>query len=781
MVGARVWLAAACIGVSAAGAVAQTPVQFRLIRAGLFDAEHTNPATGASSSFFQFPGEGSVLVGTSHQGGLPFSPGFSAWVFDTATFETTRVGLLDDEHTSAAGLRASEVTHRRLGCVFGTSRRYAGAAQQGGSVWRYTTADGVLVRMGLFGSEYTGADNSRLSAISRVNARGDACGTSARYVGGVTAGQAAWVLPRDGGGVVRIGLVDPAHTSGGTPVQHSTVRLMDEQGRVAGVSTLYHGAPMPPGQSAWVYNPATGVTTRVGLLGPDYVDVSGYHYSDVAPDAFGLGDGFVAGTTHRYLNSQFKGTDAWICDLATGVVTPLGPHGPVVTSATGLREARLSRLTQGLVLGYSLRYEGGWSPLGNVPWWADAATGVGGIVGLTGPEHTSSSGLRSSFARPLNETFLAGSSTRYSGATQLGSTAWLYRFATGEHTPVGYTDAAHTKASGNRNSSVLGTCEGVIVGVSERTETEGHYTLVTLWGLNPAGGEPFPLGLYGPEHFNSAGKPASWILPPYDYVVRPSQYIFGNSKRGAVFGGGYTPWVRDMRSGQVHRLGLEDFTHTAASGLRESVVHQSVKAGRVYGYSTRYFGPIAIGRSLFVHDLSTGEVLPIVVQVGPDGQSYTMAPLWAVTDSGEFAGFFRDFQASAQGPYVSFYWSPGTGVRLMDSVVAGGFESAGYVLPQSESEAQQVFQVSPAGVFWGNLTLPATGERIAFVMRQVACTPDFDGDGDAATDADIEAFFACLGGNCCRTCGTADFNADGDPGTDADIESFFRVLAGGPC
>jgi hypothetical protein len=62
-------------------------------------------------------------------------------------------------------------------------------------------------------------------------------------------------------------------------------------------------------------------------------------------------------------------------------------------------------------------------------------------------------------------------------------------------------------------------------------------------------------------------------------------------------------------------------------------------------------------------------------------------------------------------------------------------------------------------------------------------TADFDGDGDVGTDADIEAFFACLAGNCCDTCFElgADFNADGDVGTDADIEAFFRVLAGGNC
>ncbi len=61
------------------------------------------------------------------------------------------------------------------------------------------------------------------------------------------------------------------------------------------------------------------------------------------------------------------------------------------------------------------------------------------------------------------------------------------------------------------------------------------------------------------------------------------------------------------------------------------------------------------------------------------------------------------------------------------------------------------------------------------------CTMDFNGDGDSATDADIEAFFACLANNCCATCSTADFDCDGDTGTDADIEAFFRVLAGAPC
>jgi hypothetical protein len=76
-------------------------------------------------------------------------------------------------------------------------------------------------------------------------------------------------------------------------------------------------------------------------------------------------------------------------------------------------------------------------------------------------------------------------------------------------------------------------------------------------------------------------------------------------------------------------------------------------------------------------------------------------------------------------------------------------------------------------------------QDVAFVLlgSRGCGSADFNCDGDTATDADIEAFFACLAGACppapCTS--TADFNADGDVATDADIEAFFRVLAGGTC
>jgi hypothetical protein len=95
----------------------------------------------------------------------------------------------------------------------------------------------------------------------------------------------------------------------------------------------------------------------------------------------------------------------------------------------------------------------------------------------------------------------------------------------------------------------------------------------------------------------------------------------------------------------------------------------------------------------------------------------------------------------------------------------------------------------PRGAVTLGLFKPATAGSPATSVAAAVPTPlvgtcgsaDFNGDGDTGTDADIEAFFACLSGNCCAACGTIDFNHDGDFGTDGDIEAFFRVLGGGSC
>jgi hypothetical protein len=129
--------------------------------------------------------------------------------------------------------------------------------------------------------------------------------------------------------------------------------------------------------------------------------------------------------------------------------------------------------------------------------------------------------------------------------------------------------------------------------------------------------------------------------------------------------------------------------------------------------------------------------------------------------------------------------------RLLYSPAGPFTNGGGRIQQEIESSAATVTMIlSPQS---SGVAAPIAGDAhpslegpslVIFADAVVACgNSDFNGDGDFGTDQDIEAFFACLAGNCCATCwpGGSDFNGDGDFGTDQDIESFFRVLGGGPC
>jgi hypothetical protein len=136
------------------------------------------------------------------------------------------------------------------------------------------------------------------------------------------------------------------------------------------------------------------------------------------------------------------------------------------------------------------------------------------------------------------------------------------------------------------------------------------------------------------------------------------------------------------------------------------------------------------------------------------------------------AGGSRSFMVAASSAAgVSYQWRRNGSPLADDSHTAGATTASLVVSSISAADAGDYDCVA------SNVCGVATSAPAALVVNSA----DFNGDGDLGTDADIEAFFACLSGACCASCGTADFNGDGDIGTDADIEAFFRVLAGGSC
>ncbi|MBC7771641.1 MAG: hypothetical protein H7210_04025 [Pyrinomonadaceae bacterium] len=125
-----------------------------------------------------------------------------------------------------------------------------------------------------------------------------------------------------------------------------------------------------------------------------------------------------------------------------------------------------------------------------------------------------------------------------------------------------------------------------------------------------------------------------------------------------------------------------------------------------------------------------------------------------------------------------FMWRAGEGYIPLLTL----FQQSGVSIPAGYTGLTVLEMSADGNTFAGRISTGAGGIRSFIVtLSSQSCSVDFNADGDSGTDGDIEAFFACLGGNCCPACGSADFNHDGEVGTDADIESFFRVLAGGAC
>jgi probable HAF family extracellular repeat protein len=141
-------------------------------------------------------------------------------------------------------------------------------------------------------------------------------------------------------------------------------------------------------------------------------------------------------------------------------------------------------------------------------------------------------------------------------------------------------------------------------------------------------------------------------------------------------------------------------------------------------------------------------------------------------DGSVIVGWFSDSNDVANG---AFMWTQSTGMLDLNAFLPSqGASIDGWVLTKANGISRDGTAIVGVGLH--------NGVPEGWLVRFLSCgSADFDGDGTAGSDSDIEAFFACLAGNCCLTCGSADFNGDGDVGTDSDIEAFFRVLGGGSC
>lgn len=347
-------------------------------RVGLLDAAHTGTGGYQESSVSAWDNNRVVGSSTNYVGGT----GASAWLW-TQTDGTTRIGLLDGEHTSSStGLQNSgAVGLMSAGRVVGTAVRFnASGNENGQSTWVYTPGSGST-KIGLFDAEHTNpVDGTRQSSIGGnvISPNSDrVAGTAFRYSsGGAYLGTSAWTWSQAGGNV-RIGLTDSGHTSTSGTRQNDVLLAMSH--RVVGTATHYSGANQR-GTSVWTWSDSNpGTTLRIGLFNTPHTATDGTQITTY----LAMNDaGYIIGQQSRYAANLVRGQSGWFFDPADNAVLPL-------VFSTGLQNRALTVPTiltdTGLVLGYYDVYANASAstPLGqNAFLWSrlDGVTDLGTLV-----------------------------------------------------------------------------------------------------------------------------------------------------------------------------------------------------------------------------------------------------------------------------------------------------------------------------------------------------------------------------------------------------------------
>jgi len=393
---------------------------------GLTDPEHTRDDGYRYSAPQQLTESGLVSGRSLRYNGGATDLGWTAWLYDGTT--TRNIGLTDPEHTKDDGRRYSR--SRQLtesGLVLGYSDRYnGGATGLGRTAWLYNGT--TTLNIGPTDPEHTRNDGFRYSSPYQLTESGLVSGSSDRYNGGATPlGQTAWLY--NGTTTLNIGLTDPEHTKD-NGYRYSTPWQLTESGLVMGCSWRYNGGGTHLGHTAWLYNGTT--TLNIGLTDPEHTRNDGFRVS--FPDQL-TESGLVIGYSGRYNGGATPlGRTAWLYNGTTTL--KIGLTDPEHTRNDGVRCSSPHQLTEsGLVCGYSWRYNG-MTHIGQTAWLYNGTTAL--KIGLTDPMHTRNDGYRYSEPWQLTESgVVSGWSDRYNGgATGLGQTAWVYDPLLGATVPL---------------------------------------------------------------------------------------------------------------------------------------------------------------------------------------------------------------------------------------------------------------------------------------------------------------------------------------------------------
>ncbi len=525
------------------------------------------------------------------------------------------------------------------------------------SVWNF---DGFTARrMGLWDAEHTGPNGFQISHVGSLNNAGDATGSSDRFVLGNLAGQSSWVYSR--GSNHRAGFVDAYHTSG-TGEQISAVVGLNESGQAIGVSSSYPNAS-EQGQSAWIYS--GGVTTRLGLTGPNYTSSTGLQYSN---PMYLNNAGQVAGTSQPM--TAGGGQTGWV--WTAGSTAILGFTDAAHTDPAGQQWTDIDFLNDaGHATGESVRYDAS-GVNGSTAWYYNGATTT--RIGIFDAQHTSVNGEQYSFASRMNAASqVAGSSTRYvPGVDDAGQSSWIY--SNGVTTRTGLFDAQHTSASGIQYSTTaLLNDAGVATGISDQYIGDSRAG-DSAWIFS--GGVTHEIGLVDASHTAPSGHQSNSV----EYLNNAG-HVVGSADEFVVGGVvGSSTWFYDGTS--TVQIGLLDARHTRVDGYRYSTAQGLNDAGQAIGLALRFSDTDLTERGLsgWFYDHATNHTFPLVFSESSDGHAETVPGV--ISNEGVVLGTYRQYSENGS-QLLPFYWSIADGFHALDDLVSGGLAANGWQLLES--------------------------------------------------------------------------------------------------
>lgn len=277
-------------------------------RIGLFDAEHTDPI-GAQSSGNVIVHDTGVIAGQSDRYGLDYL-GRSAWVHQGGT--SSRVGLIDAEHTRSDDYRDSYVAALNgAGQAVGVSTRFQGMDYAGGSAWVYSS--GVTTRLGLLDAQHTSDTEIQGSSPWLLNEAGQVAGVSERFAGSLQTGTSGWFY--DAGTSTTTPLVFSVAADG---TARTEPYYLTEDGEVFGTYDKYTGASLD-GSFPFYWSSANGFH-ELGDLAAGGITAAGWaslnHLHRLVQDAAGvrylIGNGTRADGSTMAFRLAVNGGGGWL-------------------------------------------------------------------------------------------------------------------------------------------------------------------------------------------------------------------------------------------------------------------------------------------------------------------------------------------------------------------------------------------------------------------------------------------------------------------------------------